>query len=164
MNSKKLIRCVAAAILSISAATVSAQRYMEKLNRGVVAVNQGDGKSFVSWRMLGTDPDAIAFNVYRTIGSGAPQKLNAVPITNSTNFVDSGVNFEQAVSYFVRPVLNGGEQALSDPFKFPAGAAALPYISIPLKPGTGVPNDASAADLDGDGQYEIILKRENGYI
>ena len=46
---------------------------MEKLNRGVVAVNQGEGKAFVSWRMFGTDPDGIAFNVYRTTGTAAPR-------------------------------------------------------------------------------------------
>ena len=43
-------------------------RHMEKLGRGVVAIHNGDGKVFVSWRLLGTDPDAIAFNVYRRSG------------------------------------------------------------------------------------------------
>ena len=43
-----------------------ARRQMENLGRGVVAVNQGDGKIFVGWRMLGTDPDDVAFNLYLT--------------------------------------------------------------------------------------------------
>ena len=34
----------------------SAQRQMEKLGRGVVAIDQGDGKVYLGWRMLGTDP------------------------------------------------------------------------------------------------------------
>jgi rhamnogalacturonan endolyase len=32
---------------------------MEYLTRGLVAVNQGDGKLFVSWRLLGSDPDDV---------------------------------------------------------------------------------------------------------
>ena len=46
-------------------------RQMEHLGRGVVAIHQGEGKVFVSWRLLGTDPDGIAFNVYRTSGGRA---------------------------------------------------------------------------------------------
>ncbi|UCD53601.1 MAG: hypothetical protein JSW27_00655, partial [Phycisphaerales bacterium] len=49
-----VLLCVAAA---------GAQRQMEKLGRGVVAINQGGGKVYVGWRMLGTDLDDIAFNL-----------------------------------------------------------------------------------------------------
>jgi len=45
-------------------------RHMEHLGRGVVAIHQGDGKVYVGWRLLGTDPDEIAFNLYRTAGDG----------------------------------------------------------------------------------------------
>ena len=38
---------------------------MEKLDRGLVAVQQSDGKVFLSWRLLASDPDGVAFNVYR---------------------------------------------------------------------------------------------------
>ncbi|MCY2954802.1 MAG: heparin lyase I family protein [Planctomycetota bacterium] len=136
-------------------------RQMEKLGRGVVAINQGDGNVFVSWRLLGTEPDNIAFNLYRTAGD-APVKLNAQPLANATGYQDTGVDFRQPVAYFVRPVLNGQEQTPSTPFKFTANAPARPYLSIPLQPGAGIPNDASVGDLDGDGEYEIVLKREDG--
>jgi rhamnogalacturonan endolyase len=133
-------------------------RQMEKLGRGVVAINQGDGKVFVSWRMLGTDPDNIACNVYRTSGGGVAVKLNGQPITGPTNFVDSNANLSQATAYSVRPVLGGQEQAASTPFTFEANAPARPYLSVPLKTPQGyAPNDASVADLDGDGEYEIVL-------
>jgi rhamnogalacturonan endolyase len=135
-----------------------AQRQMEGLGRGVVALNQGDGKVFVSWRMLGTDPQDIAFNLYRTVGSGAPVKLNAKPLTGPTNYVDTDTKLTQATSYFVRPILKGKEQSASKPFSFAANAPALPYLSVPLKTPEGyTPNDASVADLDGDGEYEIVL-------
>src|SRR5262249_51799974 len=41
-------------------------RLMEKLGRGLVAIHPGDNKVFISWRLLGTDPDAITFNLYRS--------------------------------------------------------------------------------------------------
>ena len=59
-------------------------RHMEHLGRGVVAINQGEGKVFVSWRLLGTDPDEIAFNVYRKSGDAEPTKLNPEPLTKAT--------------------------------------------------------------------------------
>lgn len=155
-----------AVALAVMAApfTAHAQRQMEKLGRGVVAVNQGEGKVFVSWRMLGTEPDGIAFNVYRKTGSAAPTKLNAQPITTATCYQDSGVDLSANVEYIVRPVINGAEGEPNAPFlnKIAANSAAKQYFSIPLKAGIGVPNDSSCGDLDGDGEYEIIVKRENG--
>ncbi len=136
-----------------------APRQMERLGRGIVAVNQGEGKVFVSWRLLGTEPDSVAFNLYRTTGNGQPVKLNTQPLTKATCYQDSAVDFSQPVAYTVRAVLGGQEQPASAAFKFPANAPVRQYLSIPLKEGL-VPNDASVGDLDGDGEYEIVLKRE----
>src|SRR6185503_8487025 len=58
----------------------NAQRLMENLGRGLVAVHQGEGKVFLSWRLLGTEPDETAFNIYCTRGNGAPMKLNKEPL------------------------------------------------------------------------------------
>jgi rhamnogalacturonan endolyase len=133
-------------------------RQMELLTRGVVAINQGDGKAFISWRLLGTEPDAAAFNVYRSTDGAAPVKLNAEPLAKATCYQDAGVDFSKGIAYTVRAVINGAEQDPSKPFTFAAGAPARPYLSIPLKTPQGyTPNDCSAADLDGDGEYEIIL-------
>jgi rhamnogalacturonan endolyase len=133
-------------------------RQMENLGRGVVAINQGGGKVFVSWRLLGTDPDDIAFNVYRTSGAEQPIKLNQAPLTRSTHYVDTGADLSRPTAYVVRPVLKGQEQKPSAPFKLPANAPARPYLSIPLQTPSGyAPNDASVGDLDGDGEYEIVL-------
>ncbi|GEO07146.1 rhamnogalacturonan endolyase YesW [Adhaeribacter aerolatus] len=131
---------------------------MENLGRGVVAVHQGEGKVFVSWRMLGTDPVNIAFNLYRKTGSKKPVKLNPQPLTQSTNFQDSKVDISQPNAYYVKPVLNGKEQEVSAAFTLPAQAPVQQYLAIPLKTPPGyTPNDASIGDLDGDGEYEIIL-------
>ena len=56
---------------------------------------------------------------------------------------------------------DGREGEASAPFRLPADAPARPYISIPLQTLPGhTPNDASVGDLDGDGEYEIVLKQE----
>jgi rhamnogalacturonan endolyase len=136
-------------------------RQMEALGRGVVAVHQGDGKVFVSWRVLGTDPDEIAFNVYRQTGDARPAKLNDKPLTKATHFLDEPPNLSKATAYTVRPIVEGKELAASAPFKFAANPPARPYLAIPLKTLPGhTPGDASVGDLDGDGEYEIVLKQE----
>jgi rhamnogalacturonan endolyase len=135
-----------------------AQRQMEALGRGVVAVNQGEGKVFVSWRLLGDDPEIIAFNLYRATGAARPVKLNARPLADVTFFVDEKGDLGKAASYFVRPVINGREREASKAFTLPANAPVRQYLSIPLQTPPGyTPNDASVGDLDGDGEYEIVL-------
>ena len=133
-------------------------RHMEYLTRGVVAVNQGDGKVFVGWRMLGTDPDDISFNLYRTTAGAKPVKLNATPIADVTFFVDDKADLAKANIYFVRPVVRKKELTSSSQFDLKANTPVRQYLSIPLQTPTGyTPNDASVGDLDGDGEYEIVL-------
>jgi rhamnogalacturonan endolyase len=138
--------------------SIQPPRQMENLGRGVIAVNQGGGKVYVGWRMFGTDPNDIAFNLYRSIGDAEPVRLNGLPITQSTNYVDQNVRMGQSIAYFVKPVIDGNEQAESTAFILPADAPVQQYISIPLLTPSGyTPNDASVGDLDGDGEYEIVL-------
>ncbi|APU16642.1 MULTISPECIES: rhamnogalacturonan lyase [Actinoalloteichus] len=129
-----------------------AGRQVEALDRGVVSVRSGNG-NLVSWRWLATDPDSVGFNVYR--GS---TRLNSSPVTNSTNYLDAGA--AAGSTYTVRAVVNGSEQPASPPaLQFGAG-----YLDVPIQQPAGgsgytyAANDASVGDLDGDGQYEIVLK------
>ncbi len=145
------------AIASLSSGAAEL-RQMERLGRGVVAVNQGDGKVFIGWRLLGTDSDKIAFNLYRSTDNGKPIKLNDKPIFAATSFVDAKADLTKSNSYFVRPVMNGREQEASKPFTLAANSPIRQYLSIALQTPTGyAPNDASVGDLDGDGEYEIVL-------
>ena len=135
-------------------------RQMEKLGRGLVALHVGEGKVFLSWRLLGTDPDGIAFNVYRTSGNAKPTKLNAEPLAKGTCFQDAA-DLSQATAYHVRPVIDGREGEASASFQLPANPPARSYLAIPLQTLPGhTPNDAAVGDLDGDGEYEIIVKQE----
>jgi len=132
-------------------------RQMEKLSRGVVAVVQSDDKVFVSWRIVGTDAEDIAFNLYRETG-GKAVKLNDKPISGVTFFVDEKADLKQANSYFVRVVTGKKETETSAGFTLRADTPARQYLSVPLKTPEGyAPNDASVGDLDGDGEYEIVL-------
>lgn len=132
-----------------------AQRQMETLGRGVVAIHEGGKKIFVSWRLLATDPIDIAFNCYRVSG-GAAVRLNKEPLVKGTDWVDEEADSTRSNSYYVTTTIKGKESAPSPRFTVAAGAP--PYLSIPLQTPAGyTPNDASVGDLDGDGEYEIIL-------
>jgi hypothetical protein len=123
-------------------------RQMEDLDRGLVSVRSGAG-NHVSWRLLGTDPAGVAFNLYR-----GGTRVNAAPLTGATSYTDAGAPAEAA--YTVRPVAGGVEQAPSAP----ARNLAAGHLDVPISvPGSGyTANDASVGDLDGDGDYEIVLK------
>lgn len=131
----------------------AAQRQMENLTRGVVAVKQTDGV-YVGWRLFGTDPEGLAFNVYRITNGRAPSRINAAPLTGATNMVDRQADPNASLEYFVRPVRDGRELAASQPVR----AWEDNYREIPIKPIDQYRlGDVSVADLDGDGQYEIIV-------
>jgi len=132
---------------------------MEYLNRGIVAVNQGGGKAYIGWRLLATDPDDIAFNLYKKeSGKNTIIKLNASPIKTSTNFVDNNVQTENENIYYVRPILKGKEIADEESYTLKANTPVQQFLKVPLKTPEGyTPNDLSVGDLDGDGQYELIV-------
>lgn len=143
-------------ILSLSYGAIThAQRYMENLERGVVAVRNSNGTVFVSWRLLGTEDYNLSFNLYRQT-NGKTVKVNKTPITATTNYTDNYKDTSVAITYFVKAIHKNKEETASKPFVVKAGT--IPYLSIPLKTPAGyAPNDATVGDLDGDGEYEIVL-------
>ncbi len=152
------ITILTAALAFAAQAEDGPARQMEALSRGLTAIHQGGGDVFVSWRLFGDDPSGVAFNLYRQEGGGAPVRLNDAPLDGPTHFQDTGVDFTDPVAYTVRPVVEGEELASCRPFELPAGAPAEPYLSVPVQTPEGYhPNDISVGDLDGDGDYELIV-------
>lgn len=156
--------------IALMAGTAHAQRQMEKLGRGVVAVRSSASTAYIGWRLLATDPEDIGFNIYRSQNGGAAVKLNAQPVTNTTDFVDSTATLTASNSWFVRPLSNGVELAASLPFGVPANAAVPvdfqnrvgPYVTIPLQPipgGNYYTHHAWPGDFDGDGEYDFAISR-----
>ncbi|WP_367184410.1 glycosyl hydrolase family 28 protein [uncultured Bacteroides sp.] len=135
----------------------------EKLGRGVVAIRETPSDVVVSWRYLSSDPENTAFNIYRN-----GKKLAEVDAHTGTFYRDT-YKGKKAVTYTVRPVVDGVETGnVEGSYTLPA-QAPIGYINIPLDvPADGTtpagqkytytPNDASIGDVDGDGEYEIILK------
>lgn len=125
---------------------------VEELTRGVTVVPSGNGR-LVSWRLLGTDAENVAFNVYRD-----GTKVNSSPLTGATNYLDTGGS--SSSQYQVRSVTDGTEGPSSSvearfnssgyldiPIQRPAGGSGFTYDA----------NDTSVGDLDGDGDYEYIV-------
>jgi rhamnogalacturonan endolyase len=145
-------------VLMFTLSSAFAQRQMEDLNRGIIAVRQNSDSVFISWRLLGTEPDNLAFNLYRKAGSNAPVKLNDSPLLQGTFFIDKFSDFSQPVSYYVTTLAGENESVPSETYTIPKDAGVGNYISIPLRTPKGyTPGDASVGDLDGDGEYEIVI-------
>ena len=159
----KLMLLLGVMILAVSEA--NAQRQMEKLGRGVIAVRTGTASAYVGWRLLATDPDTIGFNVLRSVNGGTPVQINTALITNTTDYADSTVNFANSNAWFIQPVVGTVTQALSTPWGQPANAIIGQYFSVPLHPVTGgayPPYDVKfcwVGDLDGDGEYDFVVDR-----
>jgi rhamnogalacturonan endolyase len=154
----RILAALAAALLGVDQACAQPQRVMEALGRGVVAIRQSDGKVFAGWRLLGTDAEGTAFDLYRSTAGEAAIKLNERPLAGPTHFIDDGAALGRSHAYFVRAIAGGKEGPASAAFTLAADALPRPYLSVPLRTPEGyLPNDASAGDLDGDGEYEIVL-------
>ncbi|MFB6340816.1 autotransporter-associated beta strand repeat-containing protein [Saccharicrinis sp. FJH62] len=157
MNGRILLRFWIWVLIVFATGTqLQAQRQIESLDRGIVAVRKSASQVFISWRWLGNESDSILFNIYR-----GTTKLNDSPVA-LTNYTDNTASND---TYQVAAVLNGVEQEKSDP----VDVWSTNYKDIPLqRPAGGTtpdnvtytysPNDASAGDLDGDGQYDLVLK------
>jgi rhamnogalacturonan endolyase len=133
------------------------QKQLEYLDRGLIAIKISNGV-YLSWRIFGDEWQKVSYNIYRD-----DKKINLTPVKNVSNYIDNeGVLTSR---YYVCPVINGIEGKKSKTI----GVWDKNYFDIPLDiPPAGVTptgesytynaNDCSIADLDGDGEYEIVLK------
>lgn len=144
-----------------TAAPTVLQRQAEYLDRAVAAVQTDDGV-LVTWRLLGTDPADAGFHVYRD-----GRRITTQPVTSTTNLLDA--DGTGSSEYFVTRLSGSGEEAVetteSDPVAVQTGAFRSVALHKPADAYTkdGQPysysaNDTSVGDVDGDGQYELIVK------
>jgi len=88
-------------LIVVQSNNIFAQRNVEFLDRGLIAVKVTSGV-FLSWRILGTDPAGISFNIYR-----GTTKVNTTPITGASNLTDASGTTTS--TYSVKPVIGGVE-------------------------------------------------------
>src|SRR5574344_1366975 len=136
-------------------AQVTPTSQMEKLSRGVVAVPSASSGYFISWRLFGTDPENTSFDVLRN-------GVRIASLTSVTSYND--VNGSSTSKYQI--VTRRAGVAVDTTAAVTPWTAIYKSIKID-KPagGTAVnsaynytPNDCSTAAVDGDGEYELILK------
>ena len=153
---------VGLSLLFVCAVPVSG---MEKLDRGLVALEREDGSVFLSWRQLDTDSDDIAFQLKRRSSESAANTsiLTKGEPYRATNFSDETAGKGKAYIY---------ELYESSTKKWPVEIKKLgeieiepkgrprPYISIPLN-GDYDFQKVGIGDLDGDGAYEYVIKQPN---
>ncbi len=125
---------------------------VERLDRGISAINTGSGM-LVSWRYLANDADDAEYKLYRdgnliyTSSSG-----------QATCFLDNGGS---ASSSYRVDMVSGDRVINSDTCSIKSGSN---YIDIPMNVPAGgsdytySPNDCSVGDVDGDGTYELFVK------
>lgn len=138
-------------------------RAMEFLDRGLVVIPTDKGNA-LSWRFLGSDDQNVRFKLYKKEAGGG----ETFDLLSNDFFVDK--TFHEDITglptdtYQVKSFVGGVEVGSSKEVK----PWANQYLSIPLnKPDNGfvdgieysyAANDASTVDLNGDGQYEMIVK------
>lgn len=150
MNKKLLATSALALLVSMGA---NAQRFTDKLDRGLVAVKTTKGV-YCSWRIQADEYYDVKYNLYRD-----GTRVNAEPLDVS-NFTDASGS--ESSQYTVKAVLNGVEQQASKA----ATVFKSNYKEIKIKhdaslKATYEPNDACCADVDGDGEVEILMKFNN---
>ena len=139
-----------AALLVAHSFTSTAQVVKEKLNRAPVAVKTSQG-ILVSWRSLTADAKDLSFDVYR----------NGTKVANAVSDVTNYLDAKGQPGDVYRIVSSTGEASEATAWNnmFTSFDVKRP-ASIKSGNTTGRyrPDDMAVGDVDGDGNYELILK------
>ncbi|MBO5538112.1 MAG: hypothetical protein J5971_03600 [Prevotella sp.] len=134
------------------------------LRRGLMALHK-DGGNLVSWRARKTDPRNYKFKLWR--GNSPTEQKTKV---NGGNFIMGRTNFLDANgaagAYYRLEVFNEQGEIIEQEVSKPTWNGQVSYVTLqggaPTDPtsagATYTPNDASLCDMDGDGEYDIVVK------
>ena len=140
----------------------SSQFPMKRLDRGLVALPAAGKGIYLSWRLLGTDSKNVCFDIERD----GKVIAHHIRTTNFTDVKGSPAHSYRLISYQDEPKMDAPMQReVSKPVKPWTDL----YKSLPIhRPEGGTapdgraytysPNDCSVGDVDGDGEYELIVK------
>ena len=142
---------------------------MEAIDRGLLVSNVGKSGMLVSWRLLGTESSDTEFNLYRD-----GTKIASIGKTAGTNYLDTAGKVTS--QYTVAAVVGSKEGSKSAPSlvldssivdhgkSFPYKVLKLDRPASQTMPDSAktvcnyYPDDMSVGDLDGDGEYELVVK------
>ena len=134
-------------------------KVVEKINRGVAVLNLNSGL-YINWRLLSTDPENVAFDVYKEVPGKKPQKINKTPIMETTDFFVASADMSS--TYFVKSLIGEKETGISEKV-MPGIRSDLPYKSIRFQ-GEYSPDRVAVGDLNGDGEYDFVIKQPGGRV
>lgn len=133
-------------------AQILPQPQLEKLDRGVVAIKSGSN-TFISWRILATDAANTTFDVLRdgnVLSTAKNLTVSNVSVTGGTDASKYEVvrKVDGVAVDTSKAVTRWADIYRSLKLDRPASQSGYHYF----------PNDCAVGDLDGDGEYELVVK------
>jgi len=127
-------------------------------HRYLLALPRGQGRVFLSWRLLGQDAPDAGFHVQRRRGEGDQwRQVSTSPIVDSTNFLDRP---PEPQKYQYRVVTSDG--VASEAVEVDAAAeASMLAVDVPLNPEDKV-RGVALGELCNDGRIGYVLRSIRG--
>ncbi|MDW8381411.1 MAG: NPCBM/NEW2 domain-containing protein [Verrucomicrobiota bacterium] len=132
--------------------------HAQSLDRGLVAFLLTNGHTYVSWRLLLSDPPGVRFWVERSSnGRTGWERMHIQPLDDRCNWVDTTAK-NRVWFYRVRAIDPDGAAKVSQAVPAVRTEGSTAYLRIPLQ-GPYRFDKVGIADLDGDGRLDFVIKQ-----